>query len=301
MYISSKEILGKQVHASCSDDNLAIIENLSDIEDIPFAVKLESYAVALLTKGHASFFIDSESYEMSANHLFVFRPQITLDRTMVSADAEYSIVILTQQYAQSLIAVDGRNTWDILFFLSNNPTISLEPEQVEVFQRYFLLLRHHLMNPTLPHHHEIVDHLFSAALYEFHNAIEQQLNNTTSYSFSHSEALFRKFYDLLSITTPKRQKVEYYAQKLNITPKYFSSICKQITGKSAIQHITDAVLHDITILLRDESMSIKQIAQVTGFPNQSFLGSYMRKHLGMSPYKYRKQLLSKSEPSNRRQ
>ena len=185
MYVSSKELLGKQVHTSCSDDNLAIIEKLSDIEDISFAVKMESYAIALLTKGHASFFIDSESYEMSANHLFVFRPQITLDRTMLSADAEYSIVILTQQYVQSLTAIDGRNTWDLLFFLSNNPIISLDPEQVDIFQKYFLLLRHHLMNADMPYHREIVDHLFSAALYEFHNAIERQLNDTASYNFSH--------------------------------------------------------------------------------------------------------------------
>jgi AraC family transcriptional regulator, transcriptional activator of pobA len=290
MYVSSKDIVGKQVYAACSDDNIAIIDSISDLQALPSAVRMDSYAITVLTQGTASFFVDGKSFEMSANHMFVFRPSITIERTAVSDGAQYSIVVLTQQYAKSLIAMDGRNTWDILLYLSGNPVIELTDEQVEVFQQYLFLTRHHLSNPELPHHREMMDHLFVAMLYEFHNVIALHLD-VAAYNFTNAERTFRRFYEILNETTPRRQKVDYFASQLNITPKYLSAICKQITGKSVKQHIDDAVLRDITVLLRDERLSVKEIAQMTGFPNQSFLGTYLRKHTGMSPYRYRQQLL----------
>ena len=290
MYVSSKEMLGKQIHTVCSDQNLAIIDQISDIQNISFAVKMESYAIALLTQGAVSFVVDGETYNMTAGQMFIFRPNIRLDHPTTSPDAQYTIMVLTQQYAQSLIAMDGRNTWDILLYISGNPVITLTTDQIESLQKYSSLLRRHLMLPNANHHQDIVNHIFLAALYEFHNIIEQYIN-VTPYQFSNAEVTFRQFYDILNNATPKRHKVEYFARQLNITPKYLSAICKQITGKSALQLITDAVLKEITTLLRDERISIKEIAQLTGFPNQSFLGSYTRKHLGMSPHKYRIQLL----------
>lgn len=290
MYTSSKEIIDSHVSSLCGNDNIIIIDKINDVEKLPETVKMESYAITILYRGKASFFVDGESHEMRENNLFVFRPNITLKQTMLSADAKYHITIITQQYAQSLIAADGRNVWEILLFLADNPVVELSRQQAETFEQFHNLIKKYLQNPQTPHNKEITNHLFMASLYDFHDIIEQRLN-AKHYNFSSAEMIFRKFYKLLNNTSPKRQKVEYYAAQLNISPKYFSNICKQLTGKSALQHINDAVIKDITILLKDEKFSIKQIAQFTGFPNQSFLGSFTRKHLGISPYKYRKQFL----------
>lgn len=290
MYVSSKDIVGKQVRAACSDCNIAIIDNISELQTIPTAVKMDSYAIAMLTRGSASFFADGKSYGMRANHIFVFRPSTTIEAATVSGDAQYSIVTITQQYAQSLIAMDGRNAWDILLYLTGNPVIELSDKQVDIFQKYLFLTRHHLSNPDTPHHREMMDHLFAAMLYEFHNIISLHLN-AVAYNFTNAEKTFRKFYEILNDTSPRRQKVDFFADRLNITPKYLSAICKRITGKPAKQHIDDAVLRDITVLLRDERMSVKEIAQLTGFPNQSFLGTFLRKHTGLSPYGFRQRIL----------
>ncbi len=294
MYVSSKDIVGKQVHTSCSDCNIAIIDDISDLQTIPIAVKMDSYAITMLTRGSASFCVDGKSYEMTANHIFVFRPSITVERTAIDDDAQYSIMVLSQQYARSLIAIDGRNTWDILLYLTDNPVIQLSDEQVDIFRQYLFLTRHHLSNPDTPHHREMMNHLFAAMLYEFHNIIALHLN-AADYNFTNAERTFRRFYEILNDVSPRRRKVEFFADQLNITPKYLSAICKHITGKSAKQHIDDAVLRDITVLLRDERLSVKEIAQLTGFPNQSFLGTYLRKHTGLSPHKYRRQLLDERQ------
>jgi AraC-like DNA-binding protein len=45
---------------------------------------------------------------------------------------------------------------------------------------------------------------------------------------------------------------------------------------------------EIRVMLRNSTMSIKEIAQELNFANQSFLGKYFKEHVGMSPKEYRK-------------
>lgn len=289
MTISSNDIMAQNPMPSFTDGDLTIVEQLSELEQYSSGVRMEHYAVALMTHGSASFFVDGESHQLTANDLFVFRPYITLERTMLSADAEYRLIIISTQYTKRLISMSGRSGWDILMYISSNPTIRLTTEQATLFKLFYQLARTKLMQQKNDHYREVIDSLFTAMLYELYDVMETHFK-LAGHKFSTSETIFRHFYDILNNTTPKYQKVDYYASQLNITPKYFSSVCKELTGKTALQHITDAVLKDLCLLLKDEQLSIKQIAQIAGFPNQSALGTYTRKHLGASPQKSRERL-----------
>lgn len=85
--------------------------------------------------------------------------------------------------------------------------------------------------------------------------------------------------------------MEYYADKLHVTPKYLSSVCKSAGGKTASQFIDLAVLKDIEYLMKHSSKSIKEIAAELDFPNISFFGKYVKKHLGLSPKAYREKAI----------
>lgn len=287
-----KDSVRKKADAVYVDNQLAIIENFRDLSKIPSEMRMASYAVAVLERGKASFCVDGEQYEMKANDMFFFRPYITLERTMISADAEFKMIVLSPQYTQTLVTMGGKCGWDVKFFLTKNPIIHLTNDMTALFTQYHNLIRTKLLSPKIPHHHELIDALFTALLFEAYDLLEHSFNLKNT-QFTSSENIFRSFYDNLNNTSPKYQKVEYYATQLCITPKYLSAICKRLTGKTALQLITDAVLKDITRLLKNHKLSIKEIAQQAGFPNQSFLGSYVRKHLGCSPQKYREQLAVK--------
>jgi len=99
--------------------------------------------------------------------------------------------------------------------------------------------------------------------------------------------LFDRFMLLLAKEPNKRQQVSYYASQLNITPKYLSTICKQVSGKSPIRWITESVMDDIYQMLRNTNMSVKEISNKLGFPNSSFFGQYFKEESGMTPLEYR--------------
>ena len=84
--------------------------------------------------------------------------------------------------------------------------------------------------------------------------------------------------------------VTWYAEELHVTPKYLSTTCKNVSGKTANIWINQFVVKDICQLLRYSEMSIKEISEHLNFPNLSFFGKYVKSHLGVSPKEYRQQI-----------
>ena len=105
-----------------------------------------------------------------------------------------------------------------------------------------------------------------------------------SYSGNH---LFNRFLNLLAQTSPKYHPVSFYADKLQITPKYLSVLCKQCSGKTALEWIEESVLEEIRFYLVQPDITIKEVARITGFDNPSFFGQYVKQHFGCTPATFR--------------
>ena len=63
---------------------------------------------------------------------------------------------------------------------------------------------------------------------------------------------------------------------------------KMVSGRTAGQWLTTMVMIETKTLLQDTQYSIKEIAQMMNFQNQSFLGKYFKNIEGISPSDFRK-------------
>ena len=81
--------------------------------------------------------------------------------------------------------------------------------------------------------------------------------------------------------------LDFYATKLDITPKHLSRTIKQQTGTSAVDWINRFVILEAKVMLRSSNLNIQQIAEELNFPSQSFFGKYFKKATGISPKDYR--------------
>ena len=109
---------------------------------------------------------------------------------------------------------------------------------------------------------------------------------------------FKRFINLLESSYPKQRAVSYYADCLYITPKYLSSVCKRIGGQRPSDIIDSYVLKDIDYLMKHTTKSVKEIANELEFPNLSFFGKYVKKHLGVSPKACREQIVNGNKQDN---
>lgn len=75
---------------------------------------------------------------------------------------------------------------------------------------------------------------------------------------------------------------------LGISPSYLSKIFKENLGLSVISYINQYRMQESCRLLRDSSMTIGQVAIQSGFNDVKFFYTFFKRHLKLSPGKYRK-------------
>ena len=100
---------------------------------------------------------------------------------------------------------------------------------------------------------------------------------------------------LLSRSTNTEREVRAYAEQLLITPKYLSAVCKEKSGRTAMDWITESTVNHIKYYLLQTDLSVKEIAFKLDFPDVSFFCKYVKKHLGKSPVDYRRTMVGLSE------
>ena len=81
--------------------------------------------------------------------------------------------------------------------------------------------------------------------------------------------------------------LDFYAEKLEISPKHLSRTMKKETGFSAVEWIERYVILEAKVLLKSTNLNIQQISDELNFPSQSFFGKYFKKKVGMSPKEFR--------------
>lgn len=84
----------------------------------------------------------------------------------------------------------------------------------------------------------------------------------------------------------KHRGVDFYANKLYLSPKYLSALSKSICGYTVQQLVFKSIIRKSISLLSNSQMSVQQISDYLNFPNSSYFGTFFKKQTGMSPKQY---------------
>lgn len=99
--------------------------------------------------------------------------------------------------------------------------------------------------------------------------------------------IFDQFIKLVSEYHTEQRNVGFYAQRLNLTPKYLSRIIRDASGRSAPEWIDDYVILEAKNLLKYSGLAIKEIVYKLNFPSQSVFYKFFKSHTGMTPTEYK--------------
>lgn len=106
-------------------------------------------------------------------------------------------------------------------------------------------------------------------------------------NISRAQQLFKKFMQLVNNYHDQERSLQFYADKMFLTPKYISGMIKSYSGKSALDWINEYVMLEARMMLRYTDMTVQEIAYRLNFPTQSAFGKYFKQQVGVSPKKYR--------------
>ncbi len=105
---------------------------------------------------------------------------------------------------------------------------------------------------------------------------------------THRDVVFQRFMLALYAGFREHRDVAYYAMRSGVSPKYFSTSVRRLSGKSPSEWIETVVVGEAKSMLNDVNRSIKDIATVLNFPDAPTFTKYFRRIAGISPKAYRR-------------
>ena len=276
-----------QTVVTYNDGDLALIQHIYDVNAI-LPCQLEIFVIVLVLKGKASVSINGNRYEAHPNDLYIGTPNNIVENSLTSLDFQSLCICVSTDYIRRILPL-ADNSWDLKLLFEKNPLCTLQPDEAQIFCQYHDLLCAKAQRPS-PTQKKVMDALMLAFFYDMGGSMNRVRQHIPR-PFTAGETLFKRFIELLGSSYPKPRSVAYYADRLHVTPKYLSSVCRLTGGQRASDLIDQYVLKDIEYQMKHTQKSIKEICNELEFPNLSFFGRYVKKHFGMSPKAYREKVL----------
>jgi len=104
---------------------------------------------------------------------------------------------------------------------------------------------------------------------------------------SRSEDLYNQFLDAVGRYFNRYADVNFYADQLNVSPRYLGQVTRRIADRSPKSIIDERITTEIALLLTKTNMPLKEIARRLGFSSQAHLSRYFKKQKGRSPSQYK--------------
>lgn len=285
------EILNEQEPVLIVEDEVVFLDNLHDVDKKTSAtpVKMDWNAIIFCRKGRILLEVGgNQEVKVREGQILMIPARKMLQTMMVSTDVDAG-ALLVSDHALKRVLGPQVDIWNRAMYLHETYVIgtgrwitALQSQALAVFKGEELVLLKEFVYSFL--------RTFLLIICEELIREERQKSSATEENeptTDREKNLFQQFLNLLQHEQFKRQQVGYYAEKLCITPKYLSTVCRKVSGKTSTRWITESVMEDCYHLLLSTDLSVKEISIKLGFPNPSFFGQYFREQAGMTPLEYR--------------
>lgn len=167
---------------------------------------------------------------------------------------------------------------------STSFTVHPQAEDAAIIKRMFGTAWEMINKENLPD--ETLNGLIYSIIH-YYNYLKNIENDTAQPETSRGKELFNTFIRLVNCNARHERKLDFYASKMCITPRYLSSVIKQASGITAKEWIDRAVATNAKVMLRYSSKQVAEIAYALNFPNVSFFCKFFKHSTGMTPQEYR--------------
>lgn len=271
-------------HILYSDQNLALGFNAQQLRDMGAPMLLDGFIAAFILDGNAQIYIDDQVYNLRAGNVIICRPRHILERTMTSFNIRIRSMLFSPSYFEELLRTANHAGLNIGVMLSQHRVATATPHELQQLSDYHDLILAKLQHPDTDTHAQSLLLLLTSMVTELYGIMHRSSDREPDEAGTSAELIMKRFVAMLDLLP--FLSVAGYADRLNIHPKYFSSVCRKVTGRTPSQLIADQVIHRAQVMLREGTYSIKQIADMLGFANQSHFGTFFRRHTGMSPQQF---------------
>lgn len=260
-------------------------------EGLQYPARIESFVVLYCARGTLSFTSHLQSFEMVENTLFPIANTM-LQFKDCSSDCELYALAFSQNFAAQM-NVDVCHLLPIMSdFNSNSKVYKVPNDSREVIERSFnriLECKLEMEHLQTPYADMSIAHFFAAMFYANLCTMTAEVEPVYDDTKNRSKEYFVRLLQLLGEHYKTERSVEFYAEKMRLTPKHLSRSIRNYSGRSVHQWIDAFVVQEIKNLLKHSTLSVQQISYELQFSNPSFMGQYFKRVTGKTPGEYRRE------------
>lgn len=279
-------LLERSVDSSQNTADCVVLRNINRLPWQGEEFVSKQLVLCIGRTGTARLLYDLREVHFHTNTISCVMPNHIVQALEVSADYSVDLVILSGAFVEDLkqriLSHDYRK-----FHLE--PDTYLTDAQAEQVLKWVDLMQttSELSLEEMPHRHDVLVALMVAA-YEFLNVCRRPQDANLQQTQRNTE-LFNQFCNLLAQHYRQSREVNFYAQKLHLTPKYFSKIIFEAIGVTAGRWIDDFVaIKAKQILATRPGLSVQEVSIMLGFSEEAGFCRFFKRVTGMTPKEYRR-------------
>lgn len=272
-------------------DSVYICDDFAFPEGLPVPFKLTFTSAVICLQGEFSAVINQRSLQASRGDVIITQYGSIVEVIDTSEDFKSISMIFMDSDEGNLFNRPAEDLGNWLIHRSIPVSIHLEESSLGRYLSLYSLAKelYDEAAPTLKE--DIVKGFISMSVASFLSIPQMQMDEEhTAKPESRGEEVFLRFKDDLQLYAARERSVQFYADRLCISPKYFAKLVRRASGKLPMELIRSHVIIEAKTLLRSSEMTIREIADALNFPTDSFFCHYFKQSTGLSPSDYRKHL-----------
>ena len=246
-----------------------------------------------ILNGELTATIDYKTYKAKNNTILALSPFKVLTQLYASDDFCGYILVFSKNFMED--TAFNRNppiSISQLIAADTSPRKQLAPAEMNIIKICLDRIHYYLRHKEHRLRKELVQNTFYTFILEAINILFEGATQKDPIENSVKKAHIQRFMELLIKHAEKEHNPAFYADKLCISVQYLSLILKEISGRTANTWIANFIITRAKAMLRKPDITIQQITESLNFSDQSSFGKFFKKHVGISPKKYRESHVS---------
>lgn len=265
-----------------------IFSNKYDAEKLPKNFINDYFTHILCKKGQAQFELGGKIYAVQPNDIVILLPSSEVKNFLFSIDFECDMFLMSYEIASEN---NPNIAWGIKGFLfsKENPVVSLPQKYIDIIKHNFKEIKSIFYNTNHLFRKNILGLKIQIFVMNMWQIFSEKISQRLHFQ-GQSTNIFECFLHLVEAHCMEHREVSFYSGKLCISSKYLSEVCKKSSGKTASEWIQNYTAQRLTVLLKNQQLSLSEISEALHFSSPSFFSRYVKNILGVSPTEYRENM-----------
>lgn len=257
----------------------------TDLQSLPeFLFAPSRQVILFVEKGSAVVSVNEKEYKATENVMLFIHPNSEIK--LINHTKDFQVFFLS--FLRSIMHEVGQRLEPRFFgLLFHKVQWFVLPEARSSVRGFCALFEFAYNNRQNPFRHEVILSLIGVFIKGVYGIVMEYYPDLKSNDTLRIQTLFKRFMMLLENNYTAEHGVQFYAEKLCISSKYLTQICRRVVQKTPKSLIDYKLFSTALSLLDRTDKNIQEVSNMLGFPDQSYFSRFFRRCMGVSPVYYR--------------